>query len=101
VQALKVLVIVMGLAIFAVIGVIIVTVVQRIGGGSAKTEGFGEVRLAVPPGCTLAQVEAGEGRLVMRLDGPPGRGCQQAVVLDAESGEELGRITVPHRGPEP
>jgi len=92
VQALKVLVIVMGLAIFAVIGVIVVTVVQRIGAGPAKGEGFGEVSLAVPEGCALAQVEAAEGRLVLRLDGPPERGCQQAVVLDPESGRVLGRI---------
>jgi len=92
VQALKVLVIVMGLAIFAVIGVIVVTVVQRVGGESSKSEGFGEVSLAVPEGCALAQVEAAEGRLVLRLDGPPERGCQQAVVLDPESGRVLGRI---------
>ena len=97
-QALKVLVIVMGIAIFAILAVIIVTVVQRIGAGPSKSEGFGELRLAVPEGCTLAQVEAAEGRLVLRLDGPPGRGCQQAVVLDAESGRVLGRITA---APEP
>ncbi len=93
-QALKVLVVVMGLAIVAILAVIIVTVVQRIDAGSAKGEGFGEVALAVPEGCALAQVEAAEGRLVLRIDGPRGRGCQQAVVLDAESGQVLGRITL-------
>ena len=92
-QALKVLVIAMGVAIFAILAVIVVTVVQRIGGGPVTSEGFGEVRLPVPEGCTLAQVEAGEGRLVLRLDGPPDRGCQQAVLIDPDSGEVLGRIT--------
>ena len=92
-QALKVLVVVMGVAIFAILALIVATVVQRVGGGSAQRDGFGEVRVSVPEGCTLAQVEAAEGRLVLRLDGPPGRGCQQAVVLDPESGEVLGRIT--------
>ncbi len=92
-QALTVLVVVMGVAIFAILAVIVVTVVQRVGGESSKSDGFGEVRLAVPEGCTLAQVEAAGGRLVLRLDGPPGRGCQQAVVLDADSGKVLGRIT--------
>ncbi len=93
-QALKVLVIVMGVAIFAILAAIVVTVVQRVGGGTATTsKGFGDVRLTVPEGCTLAQVEVAEGRLVLRLDGPPGRDCQQAVVLDSESGEVLGRIT--------
>ena len=91
-QALKVLVVVMGLAIVAILAVIIVTVVQRIDDGPAKGEGFGEVALTVPEGCALAQVEAAEGRLVLRLDGPPERGCQQAVVLDPESGRVLGRI---------
>ena len=92
-QALKVLVVVMGVAIFAILAVIVVTVIQRIGGGTAKSDGFGEMRLAVPEGCTLAQVETGEGRLVLRLDGPPDRGCQQAVLIDPDSGEVLGRIT--------
>jgi len=93
VQALKVLVVVMGVAIFAILAVIVVSVIQRVGGGSAKTEGFGELRLAVPEGCTLAEVEAAEGRLVLRLDGPPNRGCQQAVLIDPDSGQVLGRIT--------
>ena len=99
-QALKVLVVVMGIAIFAILAVIVVTVVQRVGGGPAERGGFGELRLAVPEGCTLAQVEAAEGRLLLRLDGPPGRGCQQVVVVDPESGEVLGRIerVCRHRG---
>jgi hypothetical protein len=92
VQALKVLVIVMGVAIIAIIAVIMVTVVQRIGAGTSKGAGFGEVRLAVPEGCTLADVEVAEGRLVLRLDGSPSRGCQQAVVFDPESGQVLGRV---------
>jgi hypothetical protein len=97
VQALKVLVIGMGVAILAIIAVIIVTLVQRMSGGPDPEAGFGEVALAVPEGCALAQAAAGEGRLILRLEGPPGRGCQQAVVLDLESGRVLGRVTATPR----
>ena len=92
-QALKALVIGMGIAILAIIAVIIVTLVQRMSGEPEQIAGFGEVAVAVPDGCALAQAEAAEGRLILRLEGPPGRGCQQAVVVDLESGRVLGRVT--------
>jgi hypothetical protein len=90
---LKVLVIGMGVAILVIVGVIIVTLVQRMSGEPPEAGGFGEVALAVPAGCALAQAEAAEGHLILRLEGPPERGCQQAVVLDLESGRVLGRVT--------
>jgi len=92
VQALKALVIGMGIAILAIVAVIIVTLVQRMNGDPVKSAGFGDISVAVPVGCALGQAEAAEGRLILRLEGPPDRGCQQAVVLDLESGEVLGRV---------
>ncbi len=93
-QALKVMVIVMGVAIVAILVVVVVTIMQRgTSGALSGAEGFGEVAFTLPAGCTLAAAEAAEGRLILRLEGLPERGCQQVVVLDLESGRELGRIT--------
>ena len=93
-QALKVLVVGMGIAILAVLGVIVATRIQRAGGGPDKAAGPGEIALAVPAGCRLAEAGAAEGRLILRLDGPAEEGCRQAVVLDLESGAVLGRVTL-------
>jgi hypothetical protein len=90
---LKALVIIMGVAILAIIAVIVVTLIQRAGSDSPRMAGFGEVDFALPAGCVLAAATAAEDRLILRLDGPAERGCQQAVVLDLESGEVLGRVT--------
>ena len=92
-QALKVLVIAMGVAIVVIIGVIVATLIQR-AGGPGKAAGPGEIELAVPAGCRLAEAGAAEGRLILRLDGPAEAGCRQAVVLDLESGDLLGRVTL-------
>jgi len=99
-QALKVLVVLMGVVIAAIVGIIIITVIQRVGPdeGDAesrtKTAGFGEIDLPVPPGCELAAAELSGGRLVLRLDGPAESGCQQAVLLNPDSGQVLGRVTL-------
>jgi hypothetical protein len=92
-QALKALVILMGIAIVVIVAVIVVTLFQRMGSREAAPAGFGDIALPVPEGCVLAAAEAAEERLVLRLDGPAEQGCQQAVVLDLKSGKVLGRIT--------
>ena len=93
-QAVKVMVVVMGLAIIGIITFIIFTLVQQTGPGPAGDAGFGEVALPVPEGCLLADAKLAEGRLVLRLDGPAAAGCQQAVLLDPGSGQVLGRVTL-------
>ncbi len=96
-QALKVLVILMAVAIVAILAVIVVAVIQRVGDRSPATDqqvaGFGPRDLALPAGCTIAQAELTDGRLVLRLDGPAGEGCQKVVLIDLESGRELGSVT--------
>ena len=93
-QGLKVLVIVMGFAIFAMIGLIIMTVIGRIGDEPEnKGAGFGTVELLAAAACELAGAEIAEGeRLVLRFAGPAAEGCRQLVILDLESGRELGRV---------
>ena len=93
-QAVKVMVVVMGLAIIGIIAFIVLSLVQRTGSGSADSAGFGELALPVPDGCVLAAAALAEGRLVLRLEGPAAAGCQQAVLLDPESGQVLGRVTL-------
>ena len=92
-QALKISVIVMALAIVGIVVLIVVTLAQRAGSGDGAAAGFGDLTLAIPEGCVLASAEAADQRLILRLDGPVAGGCQQAVVLDLESGQVLGRVT--------
>ncbi len=91
-QALKVLVVVMGLGIVGIVAVIVVVLVER-AGGDGEADGLGDVAFELPAGCVLAEAKAAEDRLILRLDGPVEAGCQQAVVVDLESGELLGRVT--------
>ncbi len=96
-QALKVLVILMAFAIGAILAVIIVAIIQRVGDGSPAADeqvaGFGARELALPAGCTIAQADLAGGRLVLRLDGPAAKGCQKVVLFDMASGEELASVT--------
>lgn len=96
-QGLKVLVIVMGFAIFAVLGVIIMTVIGRIGDeADGESAGFGTVELPAAAACELAGAEIAEGeRLLLRFAGPAAEGCRLLVILDLESGRELGRVQLP------
>lgn len=95
-QGLKVLVVVMGFAIFVIIGVIIVSVVGRIGDEEAEVTGFGEIQLPLPMDCVIAGAElAGEDRLALILEGPVESGCRMIVIFDLEAGQEAGRVVLP------
>lgn len=89
-QALKFLVIGMGVLIFVLLGVVIYAMVAKVGGGESAP-GFGEAVVPIPPGCRIAEAAPqGESRILLRLDG--GEACQQVLVLDARDGTLLGRI---------
>ncbi len=107
-QALKILVIGMGVLIFALLGAVVYGMIVKFGGGESAEEAgkgtaptvqsspvsspeFGESIVAIPPGCRIAAAEPqGTARILLRLDG--GEACQQVLVLDAGSGALLGRI---------
>ncbi len=95
-RALLALVVGLGILIFAGLIVVAVTLAGRLSGGGGGG-GFGQVALPLPEGCRIAEATTGEGRLVLRLEGLPERGCDQVVVLDLESGRELGRISAEPR----
>ena len=95
-QALKTLVVLMGLLIVAGVALIGYGLVSTF--SEEKKPGVrgesAEATITLPAGCTLAEARAGDGRLVLRGAGPVEHGCQQVIVLDPETGEVLSRITV-------
>lgn len=91
-QALKALVIVMGILIIAGIAVIGVTIFNRLGGMAAADRAtpasFGTRSLSLPPDSHIEQVVVDDGRVVVWARDPRGRA--RIIVLDAQSGKELG-----------
>jgi hypothetical protein len=53
---------------------------------------FGEVRVALPPGCTAVEMQPHAGKLYVRI-GPAGP-CERILVIDGTSGRLLGSIVL-------
>jgi len=94
VKALKVLVILMGVAIVAGFAVVALTIAGRSGGSASRSDEPWLTRAPLPEGCSLAEVALGEDRVLLRLEGPESLGCRQLLLIDARSGELKGRIEV-------
>lgn len=90
---------VIGMGVLIVIGLALVAygLVGRVGDDDERAGGFGDVMLAAPAGCVIAAASAEGNRLILRLNGPVERGCQQVVVLGLDTGQVLGRITAEPR----
>lgn len=99
-QALKALVIFLGVLIIAGLALVIYGLVDRFsdptGGpsGTGTRAGFGEATVELPVPCRIAEAHLENGRLVLRTEGPAAAGCPAVVVLDPESGREVGRVIV-------
>lgn len=97
-QSLKLIVIVMGGLILVGLALLVYGVTQRLseqeGGATEKVRNgeFGDIAVPLPAGCTIAEARTEDDRLILRADGPVGRGCQQVIVIDMASGEVLGRV---------
>ncbi len=91
-QAIKAVVIGMGLLIVAGLALLFYGLVAGVGklGGGAKP--LGEVVVPVPEGCVIAEASVEAPNLVLRLDGLAERGCQQVVLIDLDSGRIQGRV---------
>jgi Family of unknown function (DUF6476) len=88
-QALKILVSVMGALIIVGTVIVVVTIAQRMSRGGAAP-GFGKAALVLPQGCHVVEMTAAGAKLALRLgDGP---GCQGIVIVDPETGRETGRL---------
>ncbi len=99
-QSIKALVIFMGLLILAGLGLLVYGVVSQVSevagpGAPGAPDGFDAASVTLPAGCVLAEARIDEGRLVVRVEGPPSYPeCQLVILLDPASGAELGRITI-------
>ncbi len=104
-KAVKAAVILMSILIVAGFGVVVYTIVARMMAGEpvlavakpgteteADATGFGEVDLQVPVGCELDTVQLTGQRLLITLNGLEGQNCRQIIMMDASSGEILGRV---------
>ena len=96
-QALKFVVVGMGVLIVAGLALLIYGLAEGIGklgdnGGGSGTA-LGEVIVPVPEGCVIADSRIEAPYLVLRLEGLAERGCQQVVLVDLESGRVTGRVT--------
>ena len=91
-QALKVLVVLMGLLIVAGVAIVGWTVYSRAGrmAGARPAADFAGAALPIPPGCRLGQMESAEGRIWLRLEG--GEACNRLLVLDAATGKLVGEL---------
>lgn len=105
-QALKALVIFMGVLIVAGTTVVFVTIYQRLTADSGEGEAaagaepgvlapahlpaFGAKNIALPPGSEVEDMAAADGRLVLRLR--LGDGGRRILVLDLGDGAVLGTI---------
>lgn len=90
--AIKALVVGLGIVIVVMIGLVIWGLMRQ-GESLRQKAAFEDLALPVPAGCSLAAVEPGDGDLLLlRLEGPLERGCQQAVLVDRGEGKVVGRI---------
>jgi hypothetical protein len=89
-QPLKVLVVVLGAMIVVGLGVVVVTIVQRLGNHGAAARSFGTASVTLPKDCHVVGMATAGAKLALQLgDGPD---CQLILFVDPESGQEAGRI---------
>jgi hypothetical protein len=96
-QALKALVIFLGVLILAGVTVVAVTVYKRAtvklgepAAASQPAQAFGKKQVPLPDGAHLEEVTSSGGRIILTLrlaDGTP-----RILVLDLKSGDELGQF---------
>ncbi len=93
-RALKALVVFMGILIAVGLGLLTYAVISGLPDGqpSDRPGGFGDTTVDLPTGCVIAEAVVADGTLVLRADGPVERGCQIVIMLDPETGREIGRV---------
>ncbi len=89
-QPLKVLVIVLGVVIVIGLAVVVVTIANHFGKPGSAGRSFDTAGLALPKGCHVVEMAAAGTRLALRLG--DGSDCQVILLVDPESGREMGRI---------
>lgn len=88
----------MGVLIVVGVAILVLTMVQRLGGSTTQTEpvtvvpttGFGEVDVALPLGAVIQDMAVDGRRLVLRLQFPNNN--LALLVIDLDTGRRLGLI---------
>ena len=104
-QALKAIVIIMGIMIIVGVAVIVVTIYSRLSrpaeeaapatlAAGSRPAGFGDATLPIPAGCRVASASATGERLILQLGSATSAdgACAQILVLDMGTGSLLGRF---------
>ena len=91
-QVLKIAVVGMGILIVLGLGLVAYGLVSRVSKIEAGAPQLDNLSLDLPAGCTIADAEGHEEHLIIRVEGPEERGCQQVVVVDMATGAILGRV---------
>ncbi len=91
-QALKVLVVGMGVLIIAGLAVVTVTIINRLSHGSSSSTGFSAANLTLPKGCHLVGMVSAGNRLALRLGDSPE--CQVILFVDPDSGQQVGSLAL-------
>jgi hypothetical protein len=90
-RSLKLLVIVLGILIIAAVATIMVTLVNRAGGGASSDKPWAQT-LEVPAGATIQDYRLDGDRLVIRLS-VPGK-PDELRILDLSRGRQIGAVTL-------
>jgi len=92
-QALKALVITLGILILIAFGFMVYGVATKFGKESEEvlvSGAFEETRVVIPVGARVLETSLGDGRIVVRVAKPDGG--EALVLIDAESGKRAGLV---------
>ena len=92
-QALKALVITLGILILIAFGFMVYGVATKFGKESEEvlvSGTFEEARVVIPVGARVLETSLGDGRIVVRVAKPDGG--EALVLIDAESGKRAGLV---------
>lgn len=106
-KGLVALVLILGLIVLAALGILVFGLVQRAKDPDYKIfraypagpdqhpthPAFGDVTVNLPPDATVKDYKIESGRLIVRVEMGPAEAPQtQLLILDAASGQSLGRV---------
>src|SRR4030095_11443095 len=96
-RPLLALVIIMGVLIIAGLVVVVVAIVNRMGGdqsvaATSTPPSFGTLDLPVPAGCQIMETTTADDRLILRLGS--GDRCNQLLIVDMTSGKLRGTLRI-------
>lgn len=87
-KGVKIAVAVMSVMIILCFVFLIVVIAGRV--AAPPSEGFGQIQVAMPADCSLADAWSEDGRVYLRYDGEGL--CKQVVIVDQAKGALMGRI---------